>query len=118
MAKLSAKPQSLPPLMQLEPFSGIDLSATPTQLDDHHSPDMLNMNIDERGALNKRTGFARVIPYLASSSINGMSIYETTDGVQQFIYASNENLIKLTLGDQQLATWAIDDLSLTWEGEL
>ena len=49
-----------PPILQLRSFAGINTSVTPTQIGENQSPDMLNFNIDERGALNKRTGYERI----------------------------------------------------------
>lgn len=68
-----------PPLLRIEPFKGINLSVTPTQIDDHQSPDMLNVNIDERGALNKRTGYQRVFPTsLGTGQVNGLFMFNNT----------------------------------------
>lgn len=75
-----------PPLMRIEPFKGLNLSVTPTQIDDHQSPDMLNVHSDERGALNKRTGFERVFPTsLGNGAINGLYEYRKTDGTVFFL---------------------------------
>jgi hypothetical protein len=82
-----------PPLLRLEPFKGINLSVTPTQLDDHRSPNMLNVNIDERGALNKRTGYERVYATsLGVGKINGLFQFRKTDGTTVFLLAHGTNL--------------------------
>lgn len=79
MARLGGGSRQDPPLLRMEPFKGMNLSVTPTQIDQSQSPDMLNMNIDERGALNKRTGYERVFTTsLGPGAING--IYELDEG--------------------------------------
>jgi hypothetical protein len=73
MAQLQMRSTPEPPLLRIEPFKGMNLSVTPTQIDNSQSPDMLNVNIDERGALNKRTGYERVFPTsLGAGAINGL----------------------------------------------
>ncbi|MBS4173471.1 hypothetical protein [Bacillus sp. FJAT-49736] len=90
--KLPAQPQE-PPLLRLEPFKGMNLSVTPTQIDKSQSPDMLNMNIDERGALNKRTGYERVFPNsLGPGQINGLYEYRKLDGTVLFLLAHGTKL--------------------------
>jgi hypothetical protein len=84
-----------PSLLRLEPFRGIDVSGTSTQIDDHQSPDMLNMNIDERGSLNKRTGYERVYPTsLGTGKINGIYEYKKADGTSDFLIAHTTKLYK------------------------
>jgi hypothetical protein len=84
-----------PSLLRLEPFRGIDVSGTSTQIDDHQSPDMLNMNIDERGSLNKRTGYERVYPTsLGTGKINGIFEYKKADGTSDFLIAHTTKLYK------------------------
>lgn len=81
------------PLLRLEPFRGIDVSGTATQINDHYSPDMLNMNIDEKGSLNKRTGYTRVYPTsLGAGKINGMYLFTKTDGTTIFLIAHGTKL--------------------------
>jgi hypothetical protein len=82
-----------PPLLRIEPFKGMNLSVTPTQIDQSQSPDMLNMNIDERGALNKRTGYERVFPTsLGAGPINGMYEYRKANGTVIFLIAHGTKL--------------------------
>jgi hypothetical protein len=100
MAQLSFKAET-PSLLRLEPFRGIDVSGTSTQIDDHQSPDMLNMNIDERGSLNKRTGYERVYPTsLGTGKINGIFEYKKADGTSDFLIAHTTKLYK-QLGNSQ-----------------
>jgi hypothetical protein len=90
-----------PSLLRLEPFRGIDVSGTSTQIDDHQSPDMLNMNIDERGSLNKRTGYERVYSTsLGTGKINGIYEYKKADGTSEFLIAHTTRLYKQD-GDSQ-----------------
>ncbi len=71
----------------------MNLSVTPTQIDQSQSPDMLNMNIDERGALNKRTGYERVFAEsLGNGAINGLYEYRKTDGSVYFLMAHGTKL--------------------------
>jgi hypothetical protein len=84
-----------PSLLRLEPFRGIDVSGTSTQIDDHQSPDMLNMNIDERGSLNKRTGYERVYSdSLGPGKINGIYEYKKSNGTTEFLIAHTTKLYK------------------------
>lgn len=93
MALMNARATQEPPLFRFEPFRGINLSVTPTQIDPNQSPDMLNMNIDERGALNKRTGFERVFPTsLGLGQINGLYEYRKPDGTVLFLLAHGTKL--------------------------
>lgn len=82
-----------PPLLRIEPFKGMNLSVTPTQIDNSQSPDMLNVNIDERGALNKRTGYEKVFPTsMGAGSINGLYEYQKTSGEVFFLLAHSTKL--------------------------
>jgi hypothetical protein len=81
------------PLLRLQPFKGMDVNGSATQIDDHHSPDMLNMNIDEKGSLNKRTGYGRVFnDSLGAGKINAMYVYTKTDGSTIFLIAHGTKL--------------------------
>ena len=112
------------PLLRIEPFKGMNLSVTPTQIDQNQSPDMLNMNIDERGALNKRTGYERVYAKnLGEGPISGMHYFQKPDGTGTILFVHNGKLYETTgipslANNTRLATWEDDDLSQTWEGEL
>lgn len=93
MAQLVVNSRPNPPLLRIEPFKGINLSVTPTQIDQHQSPDMLNMTIDERGSLNKRTGYERVFATsLGVGKINGMYLFRKKDGTSKFIIAHGTKL--------------------------
>lgn len=120
MARINPVSRVEPPLLRLEPFKGMNLSVTPTQIDNSQSPDMLNMNIDERGALNKRTGYNRVFsPSLGSGQINGMFLYRKTDGSEQLLFAHDTKLYNTThIPNRDIvieSIWTDDDLEQTWE---
>ncbi|WP_243299141.1 DUF2460 domain-containing protein [Bacillus litorisediminis] len=101
MAQFSPRPVPEPPLLRIEPFKGMNLSVTPTQIDQSQSPDMLNMNIDERGALNKRTGYERVFPTsLGVGQINGLYEYRKKDGTVKFLIAHGTKLYTQSGSDQ------------------
>jgi hypothetical protein len=83
-------PKALP-LLRLDPFKGMDVSGI--QIDNHHSPDALNVNLNEKGALNKRTGYARLFPTsLGVGKINGMYEFVKSDGTATFLIAWGTNL--------------------------
>lgn len=89
------------PLLRLEPFRGMDVSGTATQISDHHSPDMLNIVINEKGSLSKRTGYSRVFPTsLGDGKINGMFLYTKSDGSKIFLIAHGTTLYTQS-GDAQ-----------------
>lgn len=100
--KLPKQPAA-PPLLRIEPFKGINLSVTPTQIDQHQSPDMLNMHIDSRGSLNKRTGYERVFATsLGAGKINGMFLFRKKDGTSKFIIAHGTKLYTQTGNTQPI----------------
>lgn len=86
-----------PPLLRVEPFKGINLSTTPTQIDQHQSPDMLNMHIDSRGSLNKRTGYEKVFnTSLGAGKINGLFDYKKADGTKEILIAHGGRMYRLS----------------------
>lgn len=97
MAKLTVNPPKQPPMFRLEPFRGIDLSTNESQIDKNHSPDMLNMNTDERGSLQKRTGYKRLYSTsLGTGKINGLFQYTKPDGTTVFLIAWGTGLYEQT----------------------
>lgn len=122
MAQLINNAPPHPPLLRIEPFKGVNYSVTQTQISQTQSPDMMNMTIDERGALNKRTGYTPVIPPLGEGNINGMFLFRKKDGSEVFLFAHGT---KLYMTDEipnkkntRLSTWADEDLTITWESEV
>jgi hypothetical protein len=96
-----------PSLLRLEPFRGIDVSGTSTQIDDHQSPDMLNMNIDERGSLNKRTGYERVYSdSLGPGKINGIYEFKKSNGTTEFLIAHGTTLYKQDANNQPIQLYS------------
>jgi hypothetical protein len=99
-----------PPLLRIEPFKGLNLSVTPTQIDDHQSPDLLNVSSDERGALNKRTGYERVFPTsLGTGQINGLYEFNGVTllawGTKLFTQTGNTQPVQIYSG---LANQSVD----------
>lgn len=93
MAQMVAQSQKPMPLLQLAPFRGIDVSKSATQLDNHHSPDMLNFCSDEEGALTHRTGYTRVFSTsLGAGRINALYLYTKSDGTQITLLAHSTKL--------------------------
>jgi hypothetical protein len=82
-----------PPLLRIEPFRGMNASGSSTQINQSESPDMLNMNIDEKGALNKRIGYERVMN-LGDGVINGMFLYRKSSGEEIFLVSHGGKLYK------------------------
>jgi hypothetical protein len=104
--KLPKMPPS-PPLLRIEPFKGVNYSVTPTQISQSQSPDMMNMQIDERGALNKRTGYTRVFPTsLGAGAINGMYTYRKKDGTEFFLIAHGTKLYTQSGSDQPVQIYS------------
>jgi hypothetical protein len=104
--QFKTKAPKLPPLLRIEPFKGINLSVTPTQIDQHQSPDMINMTIDERGALNKRTGYTRLFPTsLGVGKINGMYEYRKKDGTVLFLLAHGTQLYTQSGSNQPVSIY-------------
>lgn len=122
MARIPMRANPQPPLLRVEPFKGMNTSVTPTQIDQSQSPDMLNINIDERGALNKRTGYKRIINSVGTGSINGMFLYKKPTGEQEFLFAHGATLYATSSlpnsGIVRDTVWSDDNLELTWEGVL
>ena len=116
-------------LLRIEPFKGMNLSVTPTQIDQSQSPDMLNMNIDERGALNKRTGYERVYAEsLGEGKINGLYEYRKSNGQTYFLIAHGTKLYKQSgdlqpeqlydgLANQQTDFFTMNDKAYILDGE-
>lgn len=122
MAQLNINTPPPPPLLRVEPFKGINLSVTPTQIDNSQAADILNMNIDERGALNKRTGYTRIFATpLGLGKINGMFEFRKKDGTVEFLFAHGTKLYKtdrIPNGTKYPVLWNEDDLNATWESEV
>ncbi len=124
MAQMKMRAVSQPPLLRIEPFKGMNLSVTPTQIDNSQASDMLNMNIDERGALNKRTGYERVyVKSLGAGKINGLFQYTKPNGSQMLLFAHGNKLYGTTgiptlSKNSRAQLWQDDNLDATWEGDI
>lgn len=115
MAQMRVKVQN-PPLIRLEPFRGMNTIGSPTEISPNQSPDMLNMNLDQSGSLNKRTGYERVMN-LGADPIKGMFLYRKSNGQEIFLVASGGKLYTSGIPNKgaSLATWQEEDLTQTWE---
>lgn len=97
------KSPPLPPNLRIGPFTGIDLSTNQAQINQNSSPDMLNFSIDERGSLNKRTGYERIFTdSLGTGQINGMYEYRKADGSVLFLLAHGTKLYSQSGSDQPI----------------
>lgn len=81
--------------VKIDNFKGINQSADNTQIDINESPYMLNMELDSRGALNKRRGYKRIFDSLGTGNINGQHIYNKKDGTKIELFAYSDKLYKL-----------------------
>jgi hypothetical protein len=100
MVQMASFSQKQPPLLRMEPFLGMDVGESATQIDYHHSPDMLNM-LNENGELTSRTGYTRVFAEsLGVGKINTMYLYTKIDGTQIFMLAHGTKLYTQS-GDAQ-----------------
>jgi hypothetical protein len=107
MITFKSPPKKEPPLFRIEQFKGINASSTPTQIDENQSPDMLNVMLDERGALNKRTGYERVFTTsLGLGSINGMFQFRKNDGTTVFLLAHGTNLYSQSGSSQPVSIYS------------
>ena len=80
--------------MQLKSFAGINTSVTPTQINDNQSPDMLNFNVDERGALNKRTGYKKIFDTpIDNASITGLFEFRM-NGINQMLIGCGDKFYR------------------------
>lgn len=106
MIQFNSSPAQEPSLLRMEPFRGMNLSVTPTQIDQSQSPEMVNFNIDERGALNKRTGYERLFQTsLGDGEINGLYEYKKTDGTSFFLIAHGTKLYTQKDNDQPVKVY-------------
>lgn len=84
-----------PNIFLISKFAGLNNSVTETQIEPNESPDMLNMVLDEQGALDKRTGYKRIFTTsLGPGKINGMYFYQKKNGTTFFLFAHKTNLYK------------------------
>lgn len=96
-----------PPNLRIGPFTGIDLSTNQAQINQNSSPDMLNFSIDERGSLNKRTGYERIFSdSLGVGQINGMHEYRKVDDTVLFLLAHGTKLYSQSGSDQPVEIYS------------
>jgi hypothetical protein len=96
MAQLNVNSSQTPPILRIEPFKGINLSVTPTQIGDNQAADMLNMNTDERGAISKRKGYERVFANpLGAGKVNGIFEFRKPDGTAEMLFAHGSHIYRM-----------------------
>jgi hypothetical protein len=108
------------PIKRIEPFAGLNNSVTPSLINDKESPDMMNVSIDIRGSLNKRTGYERNFNNtLGTGSITGIFHYVKPDGTSDLLFSYKNKLLKQSYKDEFLGTaeaiWLDDDLTIPFE---
>lgn len=82
-------------ILTLEKFGGINLSSTPSQINQTQSPDMLNMHADERGVLHKRTGYKRLFAQpIAAANVNGLFEFNKSNGQKELLIAVGPTLYR------------------------
>lgn len=115
MAQMRVKSTN-PPLIRLEPFRGLNVNGSPTEISNNESPSLLNMISDQNGAISKRTGYERVMN-LGIGTIKGSFLYRKSTGEEIFLIAHGGKLYKSAIPQPGLdfATWEQDDLTQTWE---
>lgn len=125
---MEVKRSQKPMMLRIGPFGGIDLSSSPAEIDQKRSPDMVNFSIDERGSLNKRTGYERIyLESLGNGAIHGMHEYRKKDGTVRFLLAHGNNLytqsgdqqpvlISSILSDQQISFFDLNDKCYIMDG--
>ena len=80
-------------ILSVAPFKGMNIATTSIQIDPSESPDMLNMQLDDRGALDKRTGYDKVFgTSLGSGAINGLFEFIKADGTKKYLLAHGTTL--------------------------
>ena len=72
-------------------YLGLNLRLTSTQIQDNESPDMQNMLLDDRQALDKRYGYEVVIDESSTGSINDLIEYKRQSGTI-YLFAHSTNL--------------------------
>jgi hypothetical protein len=79
-------PQPKSEIIPIKKFRGINQNATPTQIHDSESPDMLNRVLDSKEATDTRFGYARIFATsLGAGQINGMFQFKKQDGTKYFL---------------------------------
>src|SRR5689334_22687179 len=88
-----------PDLLRVEPFLGLNVSQAPEQINDHQSPDLLNVVVSKTGNLDKRTGYKRAFTTeLGSGRITGMYLFRMIDDTKIFLFGWSTKLYKLVDG--------------------
>ncbi|AGY48256.1 hypothetical protein Pony_15 [Bacillus phage Pony] len=103
-----------PDLLRVEPFLGLNVSQAAEQINDHQSPDLLNVIVSKTGNLDKRTGYKKAFTTsLGSGRITGMYLYRKIDDTKVFLFGWDTKLYKLENGAPVLlsSTFSGNELS-------
>lgn len=105
MIKSPPMPQSQ--MFRINKFSGMNESVYMSQIGDNESPDMLNMQIDIAGSLEKRTGYKKAIPSsLGAGKINGMFLFRKNDGTVKRLVHHGTKLYTWAEGESPVQIYA------------
>ncbi|KIL35868.1 hypothetical protein SD71_10785 [Cohnella kolymensis] len=100
MARISAS--SVPSQIdRINRFKGINVSVDPTQLEYNESPSMLNMTLDTEGALDKRTGYAKLFPTALGGTVWSAFDYRKSDGTTEHLLHAGTNLYRMPVDGTQ-----------------
>lgn len=95
-------------------FKGLQLSVNNTQIDSNASPDMLNMLLDDKGTLNKRTGLRRIVETLGEGPITGIFSYQQDllygHGTKLYVLEDADTVMRYNLGAFNLTEDFSDNL--------
>lgn len=97
--KLPKQPPSQ--IDRINRFKGINVSVDPTQLEFNESPDMLNMTLDTEGALDKRTGYAKLFATALVGTVHTIAQYRKTDGTTVNLLHAGTKLYTFLLDGSQ-----------------
>ena len=112
---------------QINRFLGLNIRNTSTQINDNESPDMLNMLLDDRQALDKRYGYEVVIDKTSTGAINGLIEYKRRAGtIYLFAHSTNlhtwnpsdgtDTIIYTTLNNDDISHFVWNDILYIQDG--
>lgn len=65
------------PEIKISKFAGVDYSTDPTQINDNRAADMINMQLDTKGVLQRFPGYKRAFPLKINSISWSTAVWET-----------------------------------------
>lgn len=84
-------------------FAGLNNKYSNEEISDNESPDCLNVDFDQRGAITKRKGFT-LTKNFGTTQINSIIPFYKTDGTRVFIVAYGTSLIQYNPSTQTTTT--------------